>query len=152
MNKCLNNTFLIVWPLFIVIFIIPVGVINLFKVIIIPSLFSSNEGNSQDNIYRNNVNWGVTQSLPEPDVIISDNSVVVEAELFPDIDKIKEEHKKEIDEYDTKNKRLCLENRKLYDENIELKEIIDKFKDKYKMRGDTKNKLEFNKQFDKKAK
>ena len=29
------------------------------------------------------------------------------------------------------------ENRKLYDENIELK-IIDKFKDKYKDEGDTK--------------
>tara|TARA_B100000683_G_scaffold84480_1_gene83360 strand:- start:1502 stop:1960 length:459 start_codon:yes stop_codon:yes gene_type:complete len=152
MNKCLNNTFLILWPLFIVIFIIPVGVINLFKVVIIPSLFSSNVVNSEDNIYRNNVNWGVTQSLPEPDVIINDNSIVVEAELFPDIDKIKKEHKKEIDEYNTKNKRLCLVNRRLYDENRELKEIIDKFKDKYKIRGDGKNKIEFNKQFDKKAK
>tara|TARA_Y100001958_G_C21221621_1_gene546987 strand:+ start:103 stop:561 length:459 start_codon:yes stop_codon:yes gene_type:complete len=152
MNKCLNNTFLILWPLFIVIFIIPVGVINLFKVVIIPSLFSSNLVNSEDNIYRNNVNWGVTQSLPEPDVIINDNSIVVEAELFPDIDKIKKEHKKEIDEYNTKNKRLCLVNRRLYDENRELKEIIDKFKDKYKIRGDGKNKIEFNKQFDKKAK
>ena len=29
------------------------------------------------NIERNNVNWGVTQILPEPDIIINDNSVVV---------------------------------------------------------------------------
>lgn len=114
------------WPLFITILIIPIGIINLFKIVIIPSIFSNNFTNPENNIYRNNVNWGVTQILPEPDIIINDNSVVVEAKLFPDIDKIKEEHNKEIRKYNTENKKLC-------DENIKLQEIINRFEEKNKL-------------------
>lgn len=106
--------------------IIPIGIINLVKVVIVPSLFSNNLINPEDNIHRNNVNWGYTQSLPEPDVIINDNSIVVEAELFPDIDKIKEEHKKEIQKYNKENKKLSLENK-------ELNEIINMFREKTKL-------------------
>ena len=130
MNKYLYNLFLVLWPLFIIIFIIPIGIINIFKVIIVPSLFSNNLENLENNIYRNNVNWG--ESLPEPDIIINDNSVVVEAELFPDIDKIKEEHKTKIKKYDTENKRLCDENKILCDENKELQKIINDFYKKHK--------------------
>ena len=126
MLKFINNTFLIMWPLFITILIIPIGIINLFKIVIIPSIFSNNFTNPENNIYRNNVNWGVTQILPEPDIIINDNSVVVEAKLFPDIDKIKEEHNKEIRKYNTENKKLC-------DENIKLQEIINRFEEKNKL-------------------
>lgn len=126
MLKFINNTFLIMWPLFITILIIPIGIINLFKIVIIPSIFSNNFTNPENNIYRNNVNWGVTQILPEPDIIINDNSVVVEAKLFPDIDKVKEE-------YNIENKKLCDENKKLCDENIKLQEIINQFEKKNKL-------------------
>lgn len=132
MKQFINNTFLILWPLFIVILIISIGIvltgttINLLKIVIIPSIFSNNFTNSENNIYRNNVNWGVTQNLPEPDIIINDNSVLVEAELFPDIDKIKEEHNKEIKKYNIENKKLC-------DENVKLQQIINQFEEKNKL-------------------
>ena len=130
MLKFINNTFLIMWPLFITILIIPIGIINLFKIVIIPSIFSNNFTNPENNIYRNNVNWGVTQILPEPDIIINDNSVVVEAKLFPDIDKVKEEYNIENKKLCDENKKLCDENKKLCDENIKLQEIINQFEKK----------------------
>jgi len=94
----LNNIFLSVYHIVLIIFILPYGIISLIKLIIHPILISNitQLNNVRDSdISPVNINWGTTQITP-PDIIINDNYVLVEAEPFPNLDFIKEEYDKEL--------------------------------------------------------
>jgi chromosome segregation ATPase len=84
-----------------------IKILNIFK--IIPCIFADNLNYVVSDLSEiNNINFGEQQSSPEPqpDIIINDNSILVEAELFPNIELIKEE-------YDEKIKKLIDDIKKL---------------------------------------
>lgn len=85
-----------------------IKILNIFK--IIPCIFADNLNYVVSDLseINNNINFGEQQSSPEPqpDIIINDNSILVEAELFPNIELIKEE-------YDEKIKKLIDDIKKL---------------------------------------
>lgn len=118
----LNNVFLSVYPIVLIIFILPYGVISLIKLIIHPLLISNitqlNNIRDSDISRVSNINWGITQMTP-PDIIINDNTVLVEAEPFPNLDFIKEE-------YDKKIIKLKLEKKYLIEKNRELQDKLEK--------------------------
>lgn len=130
MNTCrsicnvMNNIFLLVYPIVLIIFILPYGIISLIKVIIHPLLISNitelNNVTDSDISPMNNINWG-TSHIPLPDIIINDNSVLIEAEPFPNLDFIKEEYDKELI-------KLKLEKKYLIEKNRELKYKLKKVK------------------------
>tara|TARA_Y100001958_G_scaffold157222_1_gene151759 strand:- start:4 stop:417 length:414 start_codon:yes stop_codon:yes gene_type:complete len=91
--------------------------------------------NISTRISNNNSYWGEQQSSPElesePDIIINDNSVVILAELIPDIEEVKEEYNEEIKNLYLKKKELLEINKELIRINKQLEKKNENIKLEY---------------------
>tara|TARA_B100001094_G_scaffold220990_2_gene215045 strand:+ start:314 stop:736 length:423 start_codon:yes stop_codon:yes gene_type:complete len=99
-----------------------VKILNIFK--IIPCIFANNLNYVVSDLseINNNINFGEQQSSPEPqpDIIINDNSILVEAELFPNIELIKEEYDEKIKKLIDDIKKLEIINKSVITEYINI--------------------------------
>lgn len=82
------------------------------------------------NTINQTIDWGTSNPSPEPDreipdIIISHNPPVIMAQLYPDLDEIKEENDKIIE-------KLVNEKEELIQINRSLQQIIKEFENKYK--------------------